>query len=366
MEFPRPHFKRSNLWPGTMNGSPTLPVAQRRRNAQKKMDALRRKAKISSPSSSKSRKIANSFWGTAWWDHWNRSATLPTACPADAPTSATVPFVAFAIDKGKIEAKVSGSELYTVNIAIETLPPRSGTMSSSVRRARSSWLVATAARQSSRSGHGGSYRPAQRLVPLAGRNSPSSAVAGLRDDVQSAWRPCFMASARLDHKPELLFKLRGVDHEELIAADAEAAVAAATTSGKSKHLATETLSDVFGIELAEAPEQEAVPAKVKKLTASRPSLAQEGSQNGQEGPKKPVVIAEPEAQTGGEADAEKAEWRRRVPPPQLVRELIGLYLDPVPPRSSALRSPCTRPSSRHWRPAPAVRRKAVGRRSPGR
>ena len=30
--------------------------------------------------------------------------------------------------------------------------------------------------------------------------------------------------ARLDQKPELLFKLRGVDHEELIAADAEAAV----------------------------------------------------------------------------------------------------------------------------------------------
>ena len=56
--------------------------------------------------------------------------------------------------------------------------------------------------------------------------------------------------ARLDNKPELLFALRGVDHEELIAADAEKAVAAATSRGKSKRLAASELGEVFGIELA--------------------------------------------------------------------------------------------------------------------
>jgi uncharacterized Zn finger protein len=55
--------------------------------------------------------------------------------------------------------------------------------------------------------------------------------------------------ARLDRQPELLFKLRGVDHEELIDADAEAAVSAATSRGKSKRLADGELSDVFGIDL---------------------------------------------------------------------------------------------------------------------
>ena len=57
--------------------------------------------------------------------------------------------------------------------------------------------------------------------------------------------------ARLDAKPELLFTLRGVDHEELIAADAEKAVAAATSRGKSKRLAADEIGEgVFGIELA--------------------------------------------------------------------------------------------------------------------
>ena len=55
--------------------------------------------------------------------------------------------------------------------------------------------------------------------------------------------------ARLDTKPELLFTLRGVDHEELIAADAEKAVAAATSRGKSKRLAADDLGAVFGIEI---------------------------------------------------------------------------------------------------------------------
>jgi uncharacterized Zn finger protein len=55
--------------------------------------------------------------------------------------------------------------------------------------------------------------------------------------------------ARLDENPELLFTLRGVNHEELIDTDAEAAVGAATRSGKSKRLAADDLSDVFGIDI---------------------------------------------------------------------------------------------------------------------
>jgi uncharacterized Zn finger protein len=55
--------------------------------------------------------------------------------------------------------------------------------------------------------------------------------------------------ARLDQTPELLFKLRGVDHEELIAYDAESAVSAATSRSNSKRLANGEVSDVFGIDL---------------------------------------------------------------------------------------------------------------------
>jgi uncharacterized Zn finger protein len=72
--------------------------------------------------------------------------------------------------------------------------------------------------------------------------------------------------ARLDQKPELLFKLRGVDHEELIAADAEAAVSAATSRGKSKRLNGGELSDVFGIDL-DTSEDSAVTKRPRKKAA---------------------------------------------------------------------------------------------------
>ncbi len=79
--------------------------------------------------------------------------------------------------------------------------------------------------------------------------------------------------ARLDVGPELLFLLRGVDHEELVAVDAEAVVSDATSSGKNKRLAADKLSDVFGIDLDPGdhpgPTAQAPPAKSKRPTTRR-------------------------------------------------------------------------------------------------
>ena len=63
--------------------------------------------------------------------------------------------------------------------------------------------------------------------------------------------------ARLDTAPELLFKLCGVDHADLVS---EAAVGAAVSApAKGKVLATADLGGIFGIEIAE-------PALVKAKT----------------------------------------------------------------------------------------------------
>ena len=57
--------------------------------------------------------------------------------------------------------------------------------------------------------------------------------------------------ARLDEKPELLFKLREVDHEELISAELDLQ-AATTGQGKRRRLVKGDLSNIFGIDIAEA------------------------------------------------------------------------------------------------------------------
>jgi uncharacterized Zn finger protein len=60
--------------------------------------------------------------------------------------------------------------------------------------------------------------------------------------------------ARLDHRPELLFTLRQVAHEELIANAGAGLWASATAKAGTKLLADEDLSAIFGIEIATTAE----------------------------------------------------------------------------------------------------------------
>ena len=87
--------------------------------------------------------------------------------------------------------------------------------------------------------------------------------------------------ARLDERPELLFVLRGVDHEELIDADAAASAVMSAGAGKGssrrRRLAAERLDGVFGVEFDAGDEMkpvaknarpfQATPASIRKLRA---------------------------------------------------------------------------------------------------
>ena len=59
--------------------------------------------------------------------------------------------------------------------------------------------------------------------------------------------------ARLDARPELLFELRGVDGSELIARAGTGLPLAKKGPAPERALAEEGLSELFGIDLAEAP-----------------------------------------------------------------------------------------------------------------
>jgi len=92
--------------------------------------------------------------------------------------------------------------------------------------------------------------------------------------------------ARLDHRPELLFRLRQVNEQELIARAATKAPLSRKAPAKAKVLAETDLAGVFGVELA--------PPVPPRKTAR----------------KKPAVVAAPPP------PAEKAASRRKKPKPQ--------------------------------------------------
>ena len=91
-------------------------------------------------------------------------------------------------------------------------------------------------------------------------------------------------AARLDKKPELLFVLRKVDHEELISADLDMQVAT-TGEGKRRRLATQDLSNIFGIDIEDttppaAKKRKTPPRKTARRSSNRESTSKKDAAAG--------------------------------------------------------------------------------------
>lgn len=258
--------------------APYVPVAVRRQRALRKMDALRKKGVDVQPVKIDGRKIAKSFWGQSWCDHLESFSDYENRLPRGRTYVRNGSVCHLAIDKGHVQAKVSGSELYDVKVTIKTLPSAKWTSLKGRCSGRiASLLELLQGRLSDHVMEVVTHR-AEGLFPLPGEISFKCSCPDSASMCKHIAAVLYGVGARLDAKPELLFALRGVNHEELIAADAEKAVTAATTRGKSKRLAETELSEVFGIDLAAEPtvsppettsDDRAPTSATKKRTSSR-------------------------------------------------------------------------------------------------
>ena len=256
---------------------PYVPVAERRRQAMKKMEGLRKKGVDVQPVEIAGRKIATTFWGEAWCDHLESFSDYENRLPRGRTYVRNGSVCHLAIDKGRIEAKVSGSELYTVQIAIKTLPPKKWQEVKRRSTGQIGSLIALLQGNLSDQVMEVVTDPQNGLFPLPEEISLKCSCPDWATMCKHVAAVLYGVGARLDHKPELLFKLRGVDHDELIAADAEAAVSAATTSGTSKRVAVGDLSDVFGIDLGAAnPEAPAETVSSDMVKGGTPKPTKKG------------------------------------------------------------------------------------------
>ncbi len=255
--------------------APYVPVAVRRRRAMEKMEALRKKGADIQPVEIEGRTIARTFWGKGWCDHLEGFSDFTNRLPRGRSYVRNGSVCHLAIGRGKIEAKVSGSELYNVTIQIKTLPAkRWNDVKQRCSGQIGSLLELLEGRLSDRVMEVVTDRK-QGLFPLPGEMSLRCSCPDWAVMCKHVAAVLYGVGNRFDHRPELLFELRGVNHEELIQADAEAAVCAATRRGKAKRLASEDLADVFGIDLGadEAPPR-------PDTTSSRRKTAKEAGTKG--------------------------------------------------------------------------------------
>jgi uncharacterized Zn finger protein len=249
---------------------PYVPVAARRARAQKKMEKLRKKGLDIRPLEIEGRKIARTFWGKAWCDHLELFSDFRNRLPRGRSYVRNGSVCHLDIAKGEINAMVSGSRLYTVKVAVKTLPRKkwkdvknrcSGQIGSLLEllqgRLSSNVMSIVTDRDNG-------------LFPLPGEIRLACSCPDWAVLCKHVAAVLYGVGARLDAHPELLFLLRGVNHEELIGAEVGVAVAVDGARGSGRRIGDDALADVFGIEMSEEVTPVVSKARTKAKARAKP------------------------------------------------------------------------------------------------
>ena len=255
-------YNRYNVWPEYKS------VSTLKAEAKKHLKKLQEKGqKLEPVDNITGRKIARTFWGERWCKHLECFSDYSNRLPRGRSYVRNGTVIHLEIQKGKVLACVSGSSIYNVTINIKPISTKK-------------WKVI----RKSCTGRIGSL-----IELLQGKFSdsvmeivtdPKTGIFPQIDDIDLKcscpdWATMckhvaavlYGVGARLDEQPELLFKLRGVDHEELISTEAMTEAMAGETEKVSKKrlasrkkLQASDISDVFGIDT----DQPILPVKRKK------------------------------------------------------------------------------------------------------
>ena len=238
---------------------PYVPVAQRRANAAKQTAKLLKKGVAVEPVTLDGRRIARTFWGEAWCSHLESFSDFANRLPRGRTYVRNGSVCHLAISKGKIEALVSGSELYTVSIRIGTLPDKGW---ADIKRRCVGQIASLLDLLKGRLSDGVMSVVTDRqrgLFPQPGEIDLKCSCPDWAVMCKHVAAVLYGIGARLDHAPELLFTLRGVDHAELVQVETAGLTAG---KGKGRRLRAENLEEIFGIDLAPAAKTPASPGAV--------------------------------------------------------------------------------------------------------
>ncbi len=246
--------------------APYVPVAERRANALGEMEKLRKEGvQIQPVERITGRAIARSFWGKGWCDHLESFSDFENRLPRGRTYVRNGSVCHLDIQAGRVDAHVCGSELYKVSICISPLKPEVWKdVKERCRGQIGSMLELLQGRVSDNVMRVVGDRD-NGLFPRPGEIKMSCSCPDYATMCKHVAAVLYGAGSRLDTRPELLFVLRGVKAEELIAAAPSLPASGKASAGTS--LPEGDLSAIFGIDLDEEEEP--------KKPAKRPARAAE-------------------------------------------------------------------------------------------
>src|ERR1700693_941941 len=231
---------------------PYVPVARRRRLAAIKLAKLKKKNQSVSPVTIEGRAIAKSFWGKSWCTNLERYSDYENRLPRGRTYVRNGSVVDLQIAKSMGSALVSGSNLYTVTITIAPVTEHrwkgicrdcAGTIDSLVELLQGRLSKGVMDRVC-RAGDG--------LFPSPQEIKLSCSCPDWADMCKHVAAVLYGVGARLDEKPALLFELRAVDENELLANAGQALSLKKAVPATTKVLDDGDVAALFGLEMVEA------------------------------------------------------------------------------------------------------------------
>src|ERR1700756_2544876 len=196
---------------------PYVPVATRRRQAEQELKRRKKKGQSVAPVIIDGRTIAKSFWGKSWCTNLERYSDYANRLPRGRTYVRNGSVVDLQIKKGEGVASVSGSSLYEIKTAIK--PVAAGRWKSICRDCAGSIdsLVELLQGRLAKGVMDRVCREGDGLFPSPTEIKLSCSCPDWADMCKHVAAALYGVGARLDQKPQLLFVLRGVDENELIA-----------------------------------------------------------------------------------------------------------------------------------------------------
>jgi uncharacterized Zn finger protein len=241
-----------------------VPVAEKRRQAERKLAKLRKKGQSVAPVKIEGRTIVKTFWGKSWCTNLERYSDYATRLPRGRSYVRNGSVLDLQISKGEVTAMVAGSSLYKIKITIAPVTPArwkavcrdcAGAVDSLVELLQGR-LAKGVMDRVCREGDG--------LFPSPEEIELSCDCPDWADMCKHVAAALYGVGARLDEKPQLLFALRGVDENELLAGAGQDLARTKSAPSAAKILDDSDVAALFGLEMAEPANSDSVLAMAPK------------------------------------------------------------------------------------------------------
>jgi len=249
-----------------------VPVSARKAKVDRLVERLKRKGERLDPVRTEGHAIARTFWGKAWCSHLESHSDFSNRLPRGRSYVRNGSVCDLKIEPGRVLARVAGHDLYDVKITIQRLPGRRW---AAIRRQCAGGIASLIELLEGRLSAAVMKIITDRKNGLFPRPAEIAMTCSCPDWAtmcKHVAATLYGVGARLDDRPELLFLLRGVDHQDLMSERAIGKLIAGKmktaqagtrdgAAGTTAEIAESDLAEVFGVDVLLAPPKRKAAAK---------------------------------------------------------------------------------------------------------